>query len=474
MRLLAGVLGAASLLVQSVTAIDMVISDEASVKAAAKEIAFGLVKYYTGNNTGDTPGNLPDPYFWWEAGAMFGTLIDYWQFTGDSTYNAITKQAILHQASETRDFMPRNQTRTLGNDDQGFWAMTAMTAAELRFPDPSPDEPQYLALAQAVFNQWAQRWEENEEVCGGGLPWQIFRFNRGFNYRNSISNGCFFNIASRLARFTGNVTYAEWAAKIYAWQEETGLFRDGDVLDGVTVKQEENNSCDSIDEIQWTYNAGIFIHGSAVMYNFTDGNPIWKRRLDAHLESAERTFYTNSTDGERVMFEQFCEPPGFCDIDQRSFKGYLTRWMARATQLAPYTVETISPLLTNSAVAAAKACSGSPTQAPQGEQPFRGTPGTACGFSWTKGGYDGMNGVGEQMNALSAVASTLVDRADVPVTGDTGGTSRGDATGGANGPGSWMTGKEFKPITTGERVAAGFLTAAMVFGVIGGSAFLIL
>lgn len=30
-----------------------------SIKNAASTIAFGLMKYYTGNNTGDTPGNLP-------------------------------------------------------------------------------------------------------------------------------------------------------------------------------------------------------------------------------------------------------------------------------------------------------------------------------------------------------------------------------------------------------------------------------
>lgn len=35
----------------------------ASVKSAASTIAYGLMKYYTGNNTGDTPGNLPDPYY---------------------------------------------------------------------------------------------------------------------------------------------------------------------------------------------------------------------------------------------------------------------------------------------------------------------------------------------------------------------------------------------------------------------------
>lgn len=35
----------------------------ADVFEAASTIAFGLMKYYTGNNTGDVPGNLPDPYF---------------------------------------------------------------------------------------------------------------------------------------------------------------------------------------------------------------------------------------------------------------------------------------------------------------------------------------------------------------------------------------------------------------------------
>lgn len=34
-----------------------------SMKKAASTAAYGLVRYYTGNNTGDTPGNLPDPYY---------------------------------------------------------------------------------------------------------------------------------------------------------------------------------------------------------------------------------------------------------------------------------------------------------------------------------------------------------------------------------------------------------------------------
>jgi mannan endo-1,6-alpha-mannosidase len=74
--------------------------------------------------------------------------------------------------------------------------MAAMTAAELNFQNPPKDKPQWLALAQAVFNTQASRWDTTS--CGGGLKWQIFTFNNGYNYKNSISNGCFFNLGSRL------------------------------------------------------------------------------------------------------------------------------------------------------------------------------------------------------------------------------------------------------------------------------------
>jgi mannan endo-1,6-alpha-mannosidase len=51
-------------------AISLDLTSKDSIKSAASTIAFDLMSYYTGNNTGDVPGNLPDPYFWWEAGAM--------------------------------------------------------------------------------------------------------------------------------------------------------------------------------------------------------------------------------------------------------------------------------------------------------------------------------------------------------------------------------------------------------------------
>jgi len=67
--------------------------------------------------------------------------------------------------------MPKNWTLQLGNDDQSFWAMTCLLAAEVNFPNPPPQDPQWLALAQAVFNLQHDRWDETQ--CKGGLHWQI-------------------------------------------------------------------------------------------------------------------------------------------------------------------------------------------------------------------------------------------------------------------------------------------------------------
>ncbi|KAK0385337.1 hypothetical protein NLU13_7813 [Sarocladium strictum] len=422
-----------------------------SIKEAAATAAYGLVKFYTGNNTGDVAGNLPAPHFWWEAGAMFGTLVDYWDMTGDESYNNITMQALIHQAGKDRDYMPENQTLQMGNDDQGFWVMSAMSAAEKRFPDPPEDEPQWLGLAQSAFNEWTGRWDE--EHCGGGIRWQVFTFNTGFDYKNTISNGCFFNTASRLARYTGNKTYAEWAEKIFQWQLDTGLINDNwDVFDGRHVLQDD--SCGKIDRHQWTYNAGVYLVGAATMWNHTEDEK-WRNRTAGLLNNTVDMFFT-----DQVVYEQYCEPSGGCNQDQRTFKGYLLRWLAHTWQVAPFTRDAITPLLRKSGEAAAAACVG-----PAIEN-FRGHDGTACGFTWLpnpQGPFDGKVGVGEQMNALDAFMYNLVADARPPVTKSDGGTSRGNPSGGVS---DEKKIHRDRPMTVADRVGAGFVTAILVAGMV--------
>ena len=138
-----------------------------------------------------------------------------------------------------------------------------MSAAENKFPDPPATDPQWLSLAQAVFNSQAERWDN--QTCAGGLRWQIFTFNQGYNYKNTPSNGCFFNMAARLARYTGNQSYADWAEKTWDWTAAIGLMTpEYMVYDGTDAAI----NCSRVNHIQWTYNAGALLLGAANMYNF--------------------------------------------------------------------------------------------------------------------------------------------------------------------------------------------------------------
>lgn len=392
---------------------------------------------------------------------MMGTMIEYWHFTGDESYNKLVSQAIVHQAGEDRDLLPLNQSRAMGNDDQGFWGMTAMLAAEYVFPDPPDDQPQWLSLAMAVFNGFVSRWDK--EHCSGGLRWQVYNVNVGWDYKNSVSNGCFFNIASRLARYTGNDSYADWAETVWDWEESMGLVTDDWKLrDGVTIR--DGQKCqDDTDVTEWSYNSGIWLHGASIMWNHTEDEK-WQKRTEGILDYGLTQFTKDS-----VVYEEHCEPYGTCDDDQRSFKGYYLRWLANVAALHPQLASQIKPLLKSSAESAAGACSGSPTEPLSGHPMFDGHPGTACGFKWSpKDEWDKTFGVPEQMNGVAALISVLDGKA--PKSAKTGGTSKGD-------PGAGKTDEEkrrtFGPITTGDRVGAGIVTTIIVAGVIGGSAFLI-
>ena len=127
-----------------------------------------------------------------------------------------------------------------------------------------------LSLAQAVFQTQHNRWDT--EKCGGGFKWQIFFTNPGYTYKNTISNGCFFNIAARLYKYLGNDTYSDWAEKTWEWEQSIGLISsDFHFFDGTG----DAENCTSIKKIQWTYNAGVHISGAAAMWNVVRIRQLW-------------------------------------------------------------------------------------------------------------------------------------------------------------------------------------------------------
>ena len=70
-----------------------------------------------------------------------------------------------------------------------------------------------------------------------------------------MSNGGFFQLAARLARYTGNQTYADWANKALDWLLATPIIEQKDgrwtIWDGAHIE----DNCTQTVPYQWTYNA---------------------------------------------------------------------------------------------------------------------------------------------------------------------------------------------------------------------------
>ena len=244
------------------------------------------------------------------------------------------------------------------------------------------------------------RW--NTSTCNGGLQWQFNPANNGFYYKSAIANGGFFQLAARLARYTGDATYAEWAGRVYKWTAGVGLIDgrgNGYVYDGT----DDTRNCTIVNHGQWSYNAAVFLLGSAVMANITANDTLspWVNRTQQFLYGAKAVFFSPFDNATGIMYEFMYEKEGNCNTDQFSFKAYLSRWMVAASQILPDLKEQIFELIKPSAEAAATSCAG--------------LEGNECGTRWYVGDWDGTRGVGQQLSALETVQGLLVDYAEPPL-----------------------------------------------------------
>jgi mannan endo-1,6-alpha-mannosidase len=202
-------------------------------------------------------------------------------------------------------------------------------------------------------------------------------------------------VAARLARFTGNSTYYDWAERVWDWTVATALIDDSyRVFDGASV----TDNCATVQKLQWTYNSGIYIYGAAMLYNYTNASSVWETRLTGLVEQADQSFFQAYANASGILVEGACEPYGTCNNDMFSFKAYISRFMAKAMVVAPYTTSTIEPLLVSSAQGAAKSCSGP-------------SDGVTCGQKWYVDGFDGSYGVGQQLSALEVTQALLINEA---------------------------------------------------------------
>lgn len=175
-------------------------------------------------------------------------------------------------------------------------------------------------------------------------------------------------------------------------------------------------------------------------------DPLWRNRTDNLLSTIIFDFFPDG------VMKEICEANNVCNVDEHSFKAYLSRWMAASSQMAPWISPNVSTVLLSSAKAAVAQCTGT----------FGNMQGTACGLKWTDNGtWDGTNGVGQQMAALEVVLATLAGETKVPVTLNSGGNSTSNPTAGHNAS-TVVPGTTVPAPTEGDKAGAWILTLAML------------
>lgn len=439
-------------LVCQVLAISLDPTSKDSICAGAALIADGAMDYYQGNTYGGTVGMFQTPYYWWEAGEAVGSLLGFSFFCQNATFDEMIYASLMAQRGSDNNYVPSNQSMTEGNDDQGFWGLAVMEATERNFTNPPSDQPGWLELSQAVFNTMWARWDN--QYCGGGLRWQIFTWNSGYSYKNTISTACMFTIATRLGRYTGNTTYFDVADTAFQWLEDVGfvVVNSGaaSVYDGANI----GDNCTDITELQWTYNMGLLMAGCAYAYNATEDNK-WLTRTEQLVTGASIFFSGN------IMYERTCQGTTVgCNNDQRSFKSIFSRCLGQTAVLVPSTYDTITTWILASAEGAARSCTG-------------GYDGHTCGLDWQKGSNDAIYGLGEQISALEIFNNLLISERPAPLTNDTGGTSTGNANAGLDSSSNTVLENNLN-ITGKDKAGAGVITAIVLAVMTGGSIWMVL
>lgn len=423
-------------------AMELTVGDKDSVCAAATLIIDGMMDYYEGIRYGGTVGMFQPPYYWWIAGEAMGGLIDTWAFCQNDTYQDIIYDALMHQRGSQNNYVPANQSTTEGNDDQAFWGFAVLEAAERNFTNPPEDQPGWLALSQAVYNTMNERWDS--ATCGGGLRWQIFQWNSGYEYKNTISNAGLFVISARLARYTGNDTYVDTCEKVWDWLDEVKFIVEEPenihVYDGANIG---TDNCSTTHTQEWTYNYAVLLAGSAYLYNHTEDQK-WLDRATLVWEGIENTFVNSSTG---IVYELCQNTVKGCNNDQRSFKSILGRSLGQAATLLPSLRDNIMNLIDTSAAGAARTCSG-------------GSDGHTCTIDWSANPIVQLYGLGEQMSALEFIQNTIVLQSPPPLTNSTGGTSKGDVNAGLNSHAT--TNRHVIDVTGKDKAGAGVLTAVVL------------
>ena len=91
----------------STRAIELDVNNTDSLVSASKTIVGNILDLYRSNNSnGNIPGLFGQPYYWWESGLAFDSLINYWSKSGDDSVVDTVRDPLLFQVGPDNNYMP--------------------------------------------------------------------------------------------------------------------------------------------------------------------------------------------------------------------------------------------------------------------------------------------------------------------------------------------------------------------------------
>ncbi|PWY91785.1 hypothetical protein BO94DRAFT_379742 [Aspergillus sclerotioniger CBS 115572] len=449
-----------------VSALELNINNTQSIKDAATVTVYNTLS--NSSISGDVNPVYGDDNQWIFNSStveawLYSTLIPFWNITGNNTYNdLITKRMYSKVDLELATSWEESNNDT--NMNHAAWALAAVTAAEMDFPADS-SKKSWLTYAEQAEGTLSSTWGFSN-VCGGGLESNNDDLSASNSSRkDAVSNGEYFQLASRLAYLTtgdNQAGYASDASTVWDWSVSSDMVVESNwTINFMVENTTASGNCSSYygTRVEYTYPYGLYLSGAAYMYNVTSA-AIWKTRAEGLLNTTLSMFVDDGVIVERAINlnpDLGWEGDIVWDDDEYALKGLLASCLAVTTRFLPDTIDRIEPLLRSTAKAVAKQCSGT-------------SNGTVCGSDWTDSTYDQNPNFFSSMSAVNAFTANLMMAQNSVSASTSGSSTNGTSSGtgndtGRGGSSSGLSGGDIAGIVVGSVAGVALIAAAAFFAV---------
>uniref|UniRef100_A0A0W0EZ54 Putative glycoside hydrolase family 55 protein n=1 Tax=Moniliophthora roreri TaxID=221103 RepID=A0A0W0EZ54_MONRR len=289
-------------------------------------LAEGVVKRLTSSAWVDEKTCVDDPQggticgrgYWkgnqhWEDANILEDIFNFMQVTGKTEYENILDKVSTHVFVE--DYMDKC-------DDAGWGILMYLRLDAYYGWDQSDSSTDGYEGSENLLYGFMD--DHRDSKCGGGVYWDGAR-----DFKNTVTNGLYTAVSAMLAlRYPDDSSYLNNAKANWDWLMGSGL-RDTDNLwfDGIHLK--EGDTCVVDGREKYTYNQGLFISASGVLYRLTGD--------EKYLDEAEKTLdaVISGMTENGILKEKACDGISDCDHDKQLFKGCFMKHLMYYLNYAP-------------------------------------------------------------------------------------------------------------------------------------------